>query len=268
MQVVYLVRRACRVGFARRADLLRYFPASPATYTRWITQSLDVAPCLDREGEGRAARIVRKTARIPEWASYEALLYELESGNNPRITGLEDSELPVFVARWTRNMPVDPTALGKIMQAIIGEQPIRLRYVGLRRGESAHLRCIYPVGLERMGDQWRLIGCDLEKPGYPFRVFVLARILGVEGLCDVPKIGFVRPGIEDRETKIKALFNPALTSDQAIAIANELRVQDGQITLNDRSQFEFFRRFGAQDLSAEAVWPLLHNRVEDKEQEE
>lgn len=262
--VLYIVKRACRLGSARRQDIARYFKASQATYTRWIVLALDQVPCLDREGRGAGARLkLVRPESIPAWAGYEALLMEMENGNRATQTGIEDDELPVFIPRWTRNVPVDPRALGKIISAIHQERGLHIRYVSLGRGEEGQWRCVYPIGLERMGDQWRLVALDLEKNGHPLRIFVLARILGVDDKpCPLPK-GFSKPGIHDADITIRALLNSALTPDQAIALSNELRVQEGLITLNRRTLFEFCRRFGAQGLSDKAVWPPLMNTAEE-----
>lgn len=261
---IYLVKRACRLGTARRLDMAQHFEASQATYTRWIAAALDAAPCLDREGGGAGGRLIlAKESRIPEWAGFESLLEEIENGSNPAVTGIEAHELPVFIPRWTRNTPVDPRALGKIIHAIHEEQGISICYVNLSREEEGRWRCVYPIGLERMGDQWRLVALDLDKTIHPLRTFVLARILGVSDKpCPLPK-GFSKPGIYDASVTIRARLNPDLTPDQAIAIANELRIQDGKISLDRRTLFEFFRRFGAQPVSSKAAWPPLLNTMED-----
>lgn len=266
---IYLVRRACRIGHARRMDMAKHFEASPATYTRWIALALDAAPCLNRAGQGAGAHLLlQKNKNIPSWANFEALLNEIERGNRAWETGLEDEELPVFIPRWTKNSPVDPRALGFIVQAIQREQGLRLRYVSLTRDGEAQWRCVYPIGLERMGDQWRLIALDIEKKrlpigDYPIRAFVLARILGAdETPCPLPR-HFSKPGIIDVDVTVQARLNPDFTPDQAIALSNEMRVQDGTITLNRRTLFEFYRRFGRQALSDNAVWPPLINTMED-----
>lgn len=262
---LYLIKRACRLGSARRQDMARHFEASQATYTRWIAIALDRASCLDREGRGAGTRLkLVRPESVPAWAGHEALLTEMENGNEATRTGIEDDELPVFIPRWTRNAPVDPRALGKIILTIHQERGLHLRYVSLNRGEEGQWRCVYPIGLERMGDQWRLVALDLEKDGHPLRIFVLARILGADDKpCPLPK-GFSKPGIHDADITIRALLNPALTPDQAIALSNELRIQEGMITLNRRTLFEFCRRFGAQGLSDKAVWPPLLNTAEGK----
>lgn len=262
---IYLIRRACRLGQARRQDMSKHFEASQASYTRWMAAALDAALCLDRDGRGGGAHLVlREGGSIPEWAGFESLLTEIENGNIPSKTGIEEDELPVFIPNWTRNTPVDHRALGKVITAIHRERGMRLRYVSLNRGDEGQWRKVYPIGLERMGDQWRLVALDLDKEHYPLRIFVLARILGVDDQpCPLPK-NFSKPGIHDADITIRAMLNPSFTPDQAIAISNELRIQDGRITLNQRTLFEFYRRFGAQGLSDKVVWPPLMNTMENQ----
>lgn len=253
----FLVRRACRTGSTNRADLVRFYPAAQATHAKRMREAIGCAPCIGRQGAGSTARLAFIGGPIPTWAGFESLLTELEGDAGPEVTGILEAELPVFIARWTRRTPLDPLALGKIIQAITREKAIVIRYVGLRKGEKARLRRIYPAGLERMGDQWRLIGGDLEKPGYPLQAFVLARILGFEEEYNPPK-NYVLPGITDQIEPLSAHLNPELTSDQAVAIAHELGVIEGHITINRRSKFEFYRRFADQEPSPDAVWPLLY----------
>jgi len=259
--VRFLVRRACRTGTARRADLLRFYPAAQATHAKWMNEAILIAPCIRRKGAGSAACLAYIGGPLPIWASFECLLTELEGDAGPEITGVLENELPIFITRWTRKTPLDPTALSKIIQAIAHEQAIVIRYVGLRKEEKARLRHIYPAGLERMGDQWRLIGTDLDQSGHPLRVFVLARILGFEAEISPPQ-NFVKPGIADCSERIPVHLNSALTSDQAVAIAHELGIVDGRITINSRSKFEFYRRFANQEPGRDIVWPLLEIQKE------
>lgn len=263
---VYLVRRACRLGLARRKDMTEHFDGSISTQTRWIRQALDAAPCLAQDGAGAGSRIVlSQPEKIPAWASASALLLEIENGNQPQVTGLEDHELPVFIPNWTSNQPLDPQALPILVKAIAMEKGVRIQYVGLRRDERGRWRSIYPMGLERMGDQWRLVGLDLEQPEFPLRVFVLARILSVEPtLVPLPK-GFSKPGIHDATVILKARLNPDLTPDQALAVLNEMGIRDGKIAIHRRTLFEYCRRFGQQKTSRDAVWPPLMNTSEDCE---
>lgn len=255
--VLFLVRRACRTGATKRSDLVKFYPAAQATHAKWMKDALGCAPCVRRQGAGSAARLAYVGGSIPTWAGFESLLTELEGDAGPHVTGVLESELPVFIARWTRRTPLDPTALGKIIQAIAHEKAIVIRYVGLRKDEKARLRKIYPAGLERMGDQWRLIASDLDKPGYPLRVFVLARILGFDSEISRPK-DLVLPGIADQTEQLPAHLSSDMTSDQAIAIAHELGIVEGRITVNSRSKFEFYRRFADRKIGSDVVWPLLH----------
>lgn len=244
--------------------MTRYFRASPASQTRFIAQVLSMAPCLQRRGKGRAAHIVlADPGAVPPWASYRSLLDEIVNGNVPAITGIEDHELPVFIPNWTNNMPSDADALGVVVRATAVGQGLQLRYVGLRAGEQARWRQVYPVGLERMGEQWRLIATDLEHANLPLRTFVLARIVQAKpsDRARFPN-GFKRVAIDDLRVTLAAVPNPGLTPDQIGALNNELRISGGQITLHQRSVFEFLRRFGGQAPSSDAAWPLLMNRIE------
>jgi hypothetical protein len=259
--VLFLIRRACRTGSTRRADLIRFYPAAQATHAKWMKEALGRAQCIERQGAGSAACLAFIGGPIPVWAGFESLLTELEGDAGPEVTGVLETELPIFIAHWTRKTPLDPTALGKIIQAIAHEKAIVIRYVGLRKGEKARLRRIFPAGLERMGDQWRLIGSDLEKPGYPLRVFVLARILGFDAEISPPK-GFVIPGVADQTERLPVHLNSMMTSDQAVAIAHELGIVEGCITINSRSKFEFYRRFADQIIGSDVVWPLLQIQEE------
>lgn len=261
---LYMARRACRLGHAERKDMVRHFQASPASQTRFIAQALTMAPCLQRRGKGRAAHIVlADPGAVPPWASYRHLLEEIADGNVAAITGIEDRELPVFIPNWTNNMPCEADSLGMIVRATAAGQALQIRYVGLRAGEQARWRQIYPVGLERMGEQWRLIATDLEHEDFALRSFVLARIVQAKpsDRARFPN-GFKRVAIGDLRVTFDAIPNPELTPDQIDVLNNELRISGGRIELHHRSVFEFLRRFGAQAPSRDAVWPLLMNQAE------
>ncbi|MBW4047914.1 MAG: WYL domain-containing protein [Proteobacteria bacterium] len=266
-EIVFLVRRVVRFGRATRAELKEFFPAPPATLSRLTSRASTVAG-IERRGAGRSAYLAPSGDTPPTWASFEHLMHEVVNGNDPRTTGLREDELPVFIPNWVSNAPIDPNALPFIVRALAHRTPFRLCYVGTRQGSDAAWRNVYPSGLERMGDQWRLIAADLDnaKDNFPLRTFVLARIVGVakaDKSCRIPRSGFSRPGVHDCELSLTAKFNPALAPDQVMILLNELRVRDGTIKLHGRSAFEFLRRFGAQKPSADAVWPPLLNNLDD-----
>jgi hypothetical protein len=268
-EIVFLVRRAVRLGRATRGDLAGFFPAPPATLSRLTSRAAEIVG-IERRGAGRSAYIGPTGKFTPPWASFDHLMTEIVNGNDPRVSGLTDDELPIFIPNWVNNAPLDPNALPFIVRALATKTPLRLRYVGLRKGSDAAWRYVYPTGLERMGDQWRLIAADLQnaKEKFPLRTFVLARIIGVapaDKNCRVPRSGFHSPGLHDYEVAFAARINPGLAPDQVAVLANELRMRDGKIKLHGRSAFEFLRRFGAQKVSADAVWPPLLNTIDDLE---
>lgn len=266
-EVIFLVRRAVRLGRASRGDLAAFFPGSTATMTRWISQAAQIDG-IQRNGVGRHAHIAPSGGPVPAWAGFDHLMEEIVNGNDPRVTGLKEDELPVFIPNWVNNTPLDPNALPFIVRAITSKSPFRIRYVGARRGSDASWRCVYPSGLERMGDQWRLIAADLGQKDFPLRTFVLSRIIGVapaDKQCKVPRTGFLRPGVHDYEVVFSPKINPELTPDQVAVLLNELRIHNGKIRLHGRSVFEFLRRFGAQKASSDAVWPPLLNTMDELE---
>ena len=263
-EVVFLVRRTIRLGRASRGDLGEFFPAPPATMSRLTSQAAEMDG-IQRSGTGRNAHLAPNGKPPPAWAGFGHLMEEIANGNDPHVTGLKEDELPVFIPNWVSNTPLDPNALPFIVHAITSKNPFRLRYVGSRKGSDAAWRCVYPSGLERMGDQWRLIAADLDQKDFPLRTFVLARIIGVapaDKNCKVPRSGFRRPGVYDREVVFSPKINPDLAPDQVAVLINELRIHNGKIKLHGRSVFEFLRRFGVQKVSSDTVWPPLLNTME------
>ena len=270
---VFFARRACRTGSARRRDFIECFPAhespfraSQTTYTRWIDDAMHAAACLVRRGErGPGVSVVLSPGEnIPRWAGFDSLLREIESGNDPAITGLSESELPVHIARWTNNDPLDPNALRAITLAIAGACALTIRYVSYRIGDEGRDRFVLPYGLERMGDQWRLLALDLEKPGYPMRVFTLARIVraAVESIVPAPK-GATQPGVHSPAYAPKGRFDRRLNNVQREVLAHELGMVNGRLNIEARSRFEFLVRFAAQKPSPDVVWPPLVNSGDD-----
>ena len=75
-------------------------------------------------------------------------------------TGLRYAELPVNFSSWSSSLPTGPGALTTIVQACSRKRTAFIRYVGLKAGDVARFRRVYPIALERMGDQWRLVAHD------------------------------------------------------------------------------------------------------------
>ena len=72
-EIVFLVRRAVRLGRATRGDLAGFFPAPPATLSRLTSQAAEISG-IERRGAGRGAYIGPTGKPTPAWASFDHLM--------------------------------------------------------------------------------------------------------------------------------------------------------------------------------------------------
>jgi predicted DNA-binding transcriptional regulator YafY len=260
--MLFVLKRAVRFGKVFRRDLIEAFDGDFGE-TKASALMSEAAGRWPETLERRSHEIVpRPNPKIPAKASEEDLMKALDYGQTEfRQIGLRvPDELNVLVVKWTRSLPRQPGAFSVIVSSLIHEQPIELLYVGLRRNEQAHWRRVAPLTLEKMGDQWRLIAQDWDDSAaaYPVKVFVLSRILDARlADCRLPP-NIIRQGDNDQRVRIPVRLHPDLTPDQQAAICHELMVQDQQISIALRSQFELLRRFSDIPPRANAVWPLIY----------
>jgi hypothetical protein len=253
----FILRRAVRYGSVTRRDVIDAFGKIGTTKASLAMDGAVLHWPETLERTGKAVR-VRPNAPIPPQASETQLMSCLEHGLlSPRDTGLRQSELPVSIVQWTQNIPQKPGILLTLTQAIVHQQGLRIFYVGLRRDESPRWRWLLPAGLERMGDQWRLIAQDLEDISYPIKVFVLPRIRDADiSEQKLPK-DLIRLAADDRIVELAVKLNPKLSAEQADVLQHELRVENGKVKLPKRGIFEFLRRYSDQGVNSNAVWPPL-----------
>lgn len=260
---LFILRRAVRYGSATRRDVPDAFGKIGTTKA---TLALDAAAAhwprtLERTGKGIR---LREGAEIPPEASESQLLECLENGWLAfRHTGLRPRELPAERVQWTHNAPRKAGVLATLTHAIVHEQAVRIAYVGLRKDESARWRLLLPVGLERMGDQWRVVAQDLEAEQYPIKTFVLPRIVDAEATNAKLPDDIIRQAGDDRLVKVPIRLNPELTDDQRTVLAHELNIREGAVSLPKRGVFEFLRRFSDQEPSPDAVWPPIFREEEE-----
>jgi hypothetical protein len=252
----FIVRRAFRRGSVTRSELMNVFDLSAATASRAMKSAVtEYGDLLARAGQGLRPKPVTEP---PPWADESDLLDNLDRGRSePQHTGLFEGELPVVYVSWSARAPRRPGILRTIVQAITNESSVRLAHVGLRKMEQVRERWVAPLALERMNDQWRVIAQDLDKPGFPIRVFVLSRILDAQPDGRRKPNGFVRRGHTDHFSRIRVKLNPALTSIQRDVLERELQIVDGRVSVASRSAFEFLQRFSNQPPNPDAVWPPI-----------
>jgi len=255
----FIVRRAFRAGRVTRADVIAAFHISTASATRFMARAEAIhTQILMRDGH---ALVPRPLAEPPAFASEADLLKQLDAGRTDfSVIGLTVDELPVHYVHWTQSMPLRPGILSEIVTAIRTESILQIVYLGLRKNEQPKARLILPLGLERMNDQWRVIAQDIEKEGYPTRIFVLPRILEAKPSRRRKPKGLVIGGTHDKAEVVLVALNGAFTDLQKKVIAHELKVTNGAVRVPSRSVFEFLRRFTDQEPNNDAVWPPLIKR--------
>lgn len=268
----FIVRRVYRHGSLLRKDIERAFNVSTPSASRFIAEALFLySEYLIRQGHRLLAKPL---ADVPYFANEADLLETLNQGCQQeedllaltKRSGLFPHELPLVYVSWTNSLPTKPGVLTTIIRAIPRYDFLRIVSVTLNQGEQKRERIVSPIGLEKMNDQWRLIAQDMEKPGFPVRVFVLSRILQAEVITKYKKPeGFVAYPEKDRKARIQARLNPAYTKDQQAILRHELNIQDGYIEIASRSEFEFRRRFSDLAPSEKAVWPPLFLEPPKKE---
>lgn len=257
LAIKFVIRRAFRYGAVKRSDIVLAFKISVASASRVMESALTQYSSII---EKRSTAIVPvRQAVPPAFASESDLISNLEgdSYTSTQKTGLFSKDLHVSTVEWRNPLPAISGDLTKIVKAIANEIPIRVKYVGLRKGEVAKWRFLAPIGLEKVGDQWRLLANDLESPSFEMKSYVLPRILGVEidNNDKVPKkFRWMYPG--DRAEKVKVQLNGELTKDQVSAISNELNIKDSIIEIPSRSLFEAESRYAEKKSGSNVVWPL------------
>jgi predicted DNA-binding transcriptional regulator YafY len=254
--IKFVLMRAFRIGGVTSADLMRACDVSTPTATRVMSRALEEhGELLQRV---KRALVPRPLAVVPDFAGEAALLKALDGGrSNPMETGIFPHEVPVSYVSWSNTLPAKPGTLNLIIKAITNETLLNIVYLGMTKNEVPSEKTVFPLSLEKMNDQWRLIAQDIDKPGHPLRVYVLSRIFEASASFRRKPRALVRQGHEDTQKRISVKVNPALTPLQQEIIARELCVHDGHVEIASRSEFEFCRRFTNGSASENAVWPPL-----------
>lgn len=254
----FVCRRVFRSpdGLVRRSDLIEAFDMSTSKATQLLALELNTsASLLVRDGY-----LVRRRvgATAPAHASTRDLMTKLDAGlSGFCYTGLRSDELPVNTWQWCENTPISDEALDLVIESCVKMQPVLIKYVGMRRGESGTWRRIAPLCLERMGDQWRITAQDLEKGDAPVRTFVMARIIEARHDPEPLPRKFVRASPDDSQRRGAVEFNLRLSEVQREVLTRELKIRDGHVTLPSRCWHEFMIRFADGERSDDIAWPPL-----------
>jgi len=256
----FICRRVFRgpEGVLRRSDVTEAFSMSTSKATQLIASEVEAnGNVLVRDGY----MVRRRTgAKPPDYACAKDLFANIDAGLIDFChTGLRTDELPISVWQWRENTPQKEEVLDLVIEACVKRRTVLIQYTGMRRGESGQWRRIAPLGLERMGDQWRLTGQDVDKAG-AVRTFVLARILDARYDTEpVPK-KFVRANSQDSLRREPVELNLRLTDAQKQVIGRELKVIDGHVEMPHRCWYEFKLQFAGGERSTDIVWPPLSTK--------
>lgn len=259
----FIVRRVFRVGRVSRADVKQAYPEFSYSKSGYVLrQSLEDWPdALVRDGH---SIIASARAPCPEVAGEADLMRALDNGLfDMRFTGFRPEELPTRQIRWSQSAPGRSGVLTAIGRAMVHSTGIEIRYVGMRAGESAGWRKVYPRALEQMGLQWRVVAQCLETERYPIRIFVLPRILDAAVMAERLPADFTPREEESEIQDLRVCFDPRLTEDQRTALASELGLVDGRLRIAKRSRWEFERQYGQNPPNEHVIWPPVQS-LEDE----
>jgi hypothetical protein len=244
-----------------RAEVIDALGVSKTAASTLLNLAVDGSTgLLQREGNKVCAP---PWAEAPHWADEADLMECLDRGRVAFAeTGLRAAELPVSFSTWSSSLPAVPGALTTIVGACTHKHSVFIRYVGLRAGDKARFRRSFPVALERMGGQWRLVAHDLDAEDFPLRTYVLSRITGASpDPARLPR-GFIPSSPVDFKQTLVVDWDLRLNEDQKQALRCELGIgATGATTLNSRDIHEFLIRFGGQAVAANVVWPPLRKKA-------
>ena len=258
----FIVKRAFRFGSTTPKDVQEAFPlVSRTTCWKYSIDALELEPSLlSKKGK----KIVPADgAKAPDYASSSNLLSYFNAGiTSFSLTGLREEEFPAFNGDYLSPLYPSEDVLDLVFDAIINRRAIRILYAGLWRGEEARYRTIVPIGIEKRGQQIRLLAQDVKtminRSGDSFRVFVLARLLDVKPL---PRDRTFKESelqtIADMDVKVRCEINDEMTKDQKIALRNEFGIEDETVSVPKRSVMEFLIQNSDAKPNENAVWPPL-----------
>jgi hypothetical protein len=263
MEEIFILRRAWLLGLCTRADVDRAFNTqqSPNIASRLMKQAVNTWPqyLLWRK---RIGIIPITTAPRPVEVEAETILDLWARGAGSEKTGVfEDDGLPLLKPQFQPSRAMTSNATQAILTAVFQDKPLRIQYVGLRRGERARWRRIWPVALEFTGMYWRLHAQDLEDEAgqHPIKVFVVSRVMDTEPLSikECPA-RLQRRGLVRQTQRLRVYLNEQLTADQEAVIRNGLAINpEGGLTWPHHSLYEFKRDYANAPPSSDIVWPLL-----------
>lgn len=266
IKTAFIWRRAFRSPdrLVVRSEVVEAFKISTTAASTLLTSVVESSnSLLQRAGN----KVIAPTwSTPPRWADENDLMYSLDHGQTSFAeTGLRFSELPVSFSSWSSNLPSTPGAMTIIVDALVRKRTAYIQYVGLKVGDIARFRCIYPIALERSGDQWRLVAHDMEISDFPIRTFVISRITGASANLEKLPRGFIPSNPVDYKQNVAINWDLRLNDDQKQALRNELGINSQDVlNINSRDVHEFLIRFGGRAVGSDIAWPPFRKNHNEK----
>lgn len=197
-----------------------------------------------------------------EWL-LDASITKTLSRDAESSTGILSGDIEINRVRFTAHNPVADTAIMMSVRASRYRKSgahhrgaIKIRYVGLRRGELARWRTIIPIRIEEFSGKWRIIGIDATID--EIRTFQLSRIIEVDSHMYPIPAGVVVTGAYSPKRRVKIALSKELTEDQRIAAMNELGIDDhGMIELTEGQIHDMRHLYGVDKPTDNIVWPVI-----------
>lgn len=258
----FVLRRAFLVGVCRRADINRAFGTdlSPNRASAIMKNAVQKHRAFLYAVSHRGIFPKDQVAR-PEEADPARILTLIAQGASPQVTGLfADDGISMLLPTVAPAMAMDRGATEAVLHAALNHLPLQVLYVGLRRGESARWRAIWPRAMEFTGAQWQIHAQDLDdrEHGFPIKTFLLPRIREARPVAEkaVPA-GFHVKTLPKTQRSLRVHFSDQLTPDQESALRNEFRVENGVVHLPAHAVYAFLQSYTNHSINPEIVWPPI-----------
>lgn len=270
----YSICRLSRVGVLLASDITRAVGCSKPTAIRVYNDLLNKYGDNLRKSGPRL--IVTKMHDY--WLSVatekqlaDAILnggHEIDTGLTTHRVSNRHAELPINIHNFSSisagNGVLTQVVKCLSMQILDHRSSLKINYVSMSKLEHAKWRLIVPLGIERVLEQWRVVAHDIESDGFKIKTYVLSRIIDYRVAVEPLPKKFTKRDFLFAKKMFEIELNNDLTKDQKQVIERELKIENNQIQIDDRIKFEYLRRFGSAEVSANAVWPIVTKIGEKK----
>lgn len=247
-------------------ELTRLTKCSPTTSLKVIQNIIAGHPQLLTKIKNKWVVVDRE--RIPtHWGNAYSLIEKLTQ-NLTHQTAILPEEWHLRRVKFTARNAIAEDSVSMAIRAMKYRESgatqsgaIRIKYVGLRRGEHALWRTVAPIFLEEFSGKWRMVAIDLAKK--ESRTFQLARILEIDPqlhpITATINIESLERSYSPKKT-VHVTLSPDLTPDQALAAKNELGLRsDGNLLLTAGQLHDLKHQYGVEEPNPSIVWPIIHH---------